>query len=391
MTSNISGPDRLHALDALRGAAALAVVFWHWQHFGGIGSTPLAFERHLQPQYGIFRIFYDHGWLAVDLFFSLSGFIFLWLYRRSISAGQITAARFFVLRFSRLYPLHIVTLLFVTIGQLAYISMHGSKYIYGNTDASHFALNLFLISSIGLENGYSFNGPIWSVSVESLLYVGFFILCRAKLTKPVILLFISAIGFGLIYKLYPPIGRGIGSFFLGGVTYAVYRRLNDHQSSKRISLYVVGLTILLWAATVAHVYLGLALKDIPVLWRLSGIFPSRGFAEIALFPMTILSLALYESKFSVNIAGLELLGSISYSSYLLHFPLQLSFALILPAIGMNSAFFQTNTSLVLFFALLILMSAASFKYLEMPAQQHLRRRWLTRSSGAPTAGYQGPA
>jgi peptidoglycan/LPS O-acetylase OafA/YrhL len=380
MNSNISGPDRLHSLDALRGAAALAVVFWHWQHFGAIGSTPQSFERHLQPQYGVFRIFYDHGWLAVDLFFSLSGFIFFWLYSKSISAHQLTPAKFFVLRFSRLYPLHIATLLFVAVGQLIYIAINGSGYVYGNTNASHFALNVILSSSIGFEKGYSFNGPIWSVSVECFLYVCFFMLCRARLIKPAILIIISAIGFSLLYRLYPPIGRGIGSFFLGGVTYAAYSHFTNRPDAKGLSLCAVGLTLVLWVATITYVYLGLAFKDLPVLWRLSGIFPGRGFAEIALFPITILTLALYESKFKVNVPGLEFLGSISYSSYLLHFPLQLSFALILPAIGMTSAFFQTNTSLILFFVLLLIVSAASFKYLEMPAQQHLRRRWLTPRS-----------
>ena len=120
MNSNNTGSERLHALDALRGAAALAVVFWHWQHFGAMGPVEQSLERNLQPQYEVFRIFYDHGWLAVDLFFSLSGFIFFWLYSQTISQHRIGPTRFFILRFSRLYPLHIATLLFVTIAQITY-------------------------------------------------------------------------------------------------------------------------------------------------------------------------------------------------------------------------------------------------------------------------------
>lgn len=391
MNSTNPTSARLYSLDALRGVAALAVVFWHWQHFSAIGPSEQPFNPQLQPQYRVFRLFYDQGWLAVDLFFSLSGFIFFWLYSKSISQHQVSPAQFFILRFSRLYPLHIATLLFCAIAQVGYIALNGRGFIYGNTDLGHFALNILLISSLGIEKGFSFNGPIWSVSVESSMYVAFFALCRLRLNKPGILVVISAIGFSLIYNLYPPIGRGIGSFFLGGFIYSVYTTFNSRANAKRISIVVIGVTTLLWIATFAHFYLGNALKDIPNLWRLSGTLPGRGFAEIVLLPMTILSLAMYESNFSLKIAGLEFLGSISYSSYLLHFPLQLSLALLLPLFGLTSSFFQTNFSLILFFVLLVSLSVISFKYFEMPAQQHIRKKLLTpRSSGAPMASHPGP-
>ncbi|WP_257012247.1 acyltransferase family protein [Pseudomonas moraviensis] len=69
-------PERLYALDALRGIAALAVVFWHWQHFFFQGAAPGPLQREDQPLYSLFSLFYRHGGDAVSLFFSLSGFIF---------------------------------------------------------------------------------------------------------------------------------------------------------------------------------------------------------------------------------------------------------------------------------------------------------------------------
>lgn len=375
MTQSITGANRLHSLDALRGVAALAVVFWHWQHFALIGPVTETFDRKQQPLYDLFRMFYDHGWLAVDLFFSLSGFIFFWLYSESISARTITSSRFFILRFSRLYPLHITTLFFVTISQLVYVAKNGQGYVYSNTDLWHFALNVFLLSSVGLENGYSYNGPIWSVSVESLLYLIFFAFCRLKLNKPAVMILVSFIGFTMLYRFYAPVGKGVGSFFLGGLTCIVFSRINKQPTPKSATVIIIATAILLWIATIAHVYLDITLKSLPVLWRLSDILPLERFAEILLFPMSILSLALFESQFSLIIPGLELLGNISYSSYLLHFPLQITFALLLPAIGVANTFFQTGISLLLFFFLLILISTASYKYLEMPAQRHIRDRW----------------
>jgi peptidoglycan/LPS O-acetylase OafA/YrhL len=157
-------PRHLHSLDALRGVAALTVVFWHWQHFFWTGDAPPAdFRVESQPLFSVFFLFYRNGTRAVDLFFLLSGFIFFWIYASKISEGTVSAGRFFMLRFSRLYPLHLVTLLLVAAGQYAYAAANGNFFVYPANDAYHFVLNLLLIPSIGLERGgLSFNSPIWS-------------------------------------------------------------------------------------------------------------------------------------------------------------------------------------------------------------------------------------
>jgi peptidoglycan/LPS O-acetylase OafA/YrhL len=102
--------ERFYSLDVLRGVAALGVVLWHWQHFFFVGSRLGAYDASQAPLYSLAFIFYDKGWLGVDLFFSLSGFVFFWLYSARISEGSISTGRFAWLRFSRLYPLHLLTL-----------------------------------------------------------------------------------------------------------------------------------------------------------------------------------------------------------------------------------------------------------------------------------------
>jgi peptidoglycan/LPS O-acetylase OafA/YrhL len=51
-------PERLYSLDALRGVAALVVIFWHWQHFFYRGTQPgrLAFSD--LPLFDVFFLFY---------------------------------------------------------------------------------------------------------------------------------------------------------------------------------------------------------------------------------------------------------------------------------------------------------------------------------------------
>jgi len=192
MSVTRASSSRLYTLDALRGVAALAVVVYHWPHFFVIRYALNETFQRAQPLYSVFSVVYEHGALAVDLFFSLSGFIFFWLYARTIGEQRISARDFFVLRFSRLYPLHLCALLLVLLGQCAYATAHQYFFVYRYNDFWHFILNLFFISSIGWERGHSFNGPVWSVSVEVFLYVVFFALCRAtasrsfrKLPRPV--------------------------------------------------------------------------------------------------------------------------------------------------------------------------------------------------------------
>jgi len=90
----VSIPHRFYSLDLIRGLAALSVVFWHWQHFFYDGVTPGVYNVQNQPFYALFFVLYQRGWLAVDFFFSLSGFIFFWLYVGAIAERRVGAWHF---------------------------------------------------------------------------------------------------------------------------------------------------------------------------------------------------------------------------------------------------------------------------------------------------------
>ena len=168
---------RFYLLDIVRGCAALSVVVWHYQHF--FYSAPamlrLSFDRALQPFYALLwplydesghavqvfsRLapdfdrasqpfyallwpFYEQGGRAVQMFFVLSGFVFFYHYRDAIRTQAIDARRFFLLRFSRLYPLHAATLLLVAAGQFLSRALDGEFVAYPCNSIAHFGLNLF--------------------------------------------------------------------------------------------------------------------------------------------------------------------------------------------------------------------------------------------------------
>src|SRR5579862_422893 len=133
---------RSHTLDALRGLAALAVVMWHWRHFGYDGTVAGHIDVAQFPASHALRFFYEQGGKAVSLFFVISGFVFYWLYARRVASAGIGPQEFALLRFSRLYPLHLATLLFVAALQPPYLSVTRSSLIYAYHHSTHFLVNL---------------------------------------------------------------------------------------------------------------------------------------------------------------------------------------------------------------------------------------------------------
>lgn len=386
--------ERFYSLDVLRGLAALSVVLWHWQHFFFSGTKPGTFDVTRLPFYEWFFVLYTKGWLAVDLFFTLSGFIFYWLYSKRVSEGEISPSKFALLRFSRLYPLHFATLFIVAVSQFWLSNASGHYFVYSNNDSKHFLLNLIFASSWGFERGYSFNGPIWSVSVEVLLYALFFSCSRLFPVRAIVMIIISIVGFLVIQKYYQPIGRGIGSFFLGGCIFLAYQAIVRSHRAAALAKCVAILMISAWAATiVAQQGVDLSLltvHSVPFLWRFDASFQwivqkiLSFWPVLVLFPLTILSLALIETHRGPLGRRVSFIGDISYSSYLLHFPLQLLFFVVLARFAANSSVYYSPWFMLSFFTVLIAVCFVSFRYFEMPVQKYLRQQTgLTlRSTGA---------
>lgn len=180
---------RFYLLDISRGFAALCVVLQHYQHFFynnyRLSET---FNHNQQPFWKYISFAYEFGVIAVPFFFVLSGFIFFSFYREKIYKNLITFKSFIILRISRLYPLHFLTLLIVLLLQKLYYFYFSEYSIYSNNSFGNFILHLFLIQNWGINylfdinRGSGFNNPSWSLSVEFFLYILFFII-SAKFAK----------------------------------------------------------------------------------------------------------------------------------------------------------------------------------------------------------------
>lgn len=377
--------ERLYLLDALRGLAALSVVFWHWQHFFLSGPVSETVDRMNLPLYDWFFLFYEHGWLAIDLFFCLSGFVFYWQYSRSVAEGSIAPGRFAILRLSRLYPFHAVTLVLVAFGQYLLMQAQGTFFVYEHNDPTHFLLNLLFASSWGLEQGYSFNGPVWSISIEVLLYAMFFACCRFLPVRLILLASLSLIGFLIQAISHVPIGRGIGFFFLGGCVYLAYQQImaSAPQQIRRITVWAVGLLVVAWLVVLVTAMKGFDVSRFllpfpqSLSWTIKMLLSN--LPTMVLFPLTILALVLLEYCVGPIGQSLSCLGDISYSSYLLHFPLQLFVVILTLRFNVDHSLYYSGWAMAGFFVVLLTLSLASHRYFEMPMQQLLRKRLLHRS------------
>jgi peptidoglycan/LPS O-acetylase OafA/YrhL len=384
----LSIPKRFHFLDALRGLAALTVICFHWNHFWfgtmGVGSR---IPDYWPPFYRELFVFYNYGSFGVDFFFTLSGFVFYWKYSQAISRKKITPWKFFLLRFSRLYPLHALTLFLVAGLQYLYFQRHSHYFIYQINDFYHFFLHSIFANKSGLERGYSFNGPTWSVSIEVQLYLLFFSLCFVGVVRKRYMVLIALLGAGLSL---PPLmlfhGGGLWSFFIGGLVFYGYQWTVENGKFKEFFSKFLLILPILAVLTVTELYSNVCITLLQkyfgdsLFWKylkfeedLTAYFLRKFFITGVLFPAIIYTFALIDTQSSKIGSRISFIGNMSYSSYLLHFPLQIAFVLLL---GNDLLLYSLPATFLVFFFVLVVLSLASYKYFEAPVQNVIRRKFL---------------
>jgi peptidoglycan/LPS O-acetylase OafA/YrhL len=158
---NAGAPQRFDVLDALRGLCAVLVVFFH---------MPVASHFHALP-------LTRHGYLFVDFFFVLSGFVIAHAYGARL--GRVADLwPFLVKRMGRVWPLHAVML-------AAFVGLELCRLWFNIDAATPFVrdrsveaifTNLALIQAFNIHDYQTWNGPAWSISVEMGAYVLFAVL-----------------------------------------------------------------------------------------------------------------------------------------------------------------------------------------------------------------------
>ena len=207
--ANLKSKSHFHVLDGLRGVAALAVVVFHFMEW----------------IYPVEENFIGYGFLAVDFFFCLSGFVIAYAYDSRISEMGIRA--FFTSRLIRLHPLVVAGAVLGLIGLLVDPFGDHAATISTTSLALIFVGSLLMIPLPIMEarafNLFSLNAPGWSLFWEyiaNILYA--FVLVR--LPRKVLGVMLLASAAGIVWVGHSS-GHLLGgwngdTFFHGGIRMA---------------------------------------------------------------------------------------------------------------------------------------------------------------------------
>jgi len=289
-------PQRYHALDAMRGIAALAVVVFH------IGDD---LHQRLFP----------HAYLAVDFFFMLSGFVLARAYEKRLRTS-LSAARFLEMRLIRLYPLFALGVLLGTARIVSRVmdAVPHSMTTMGAMVA--FAMNLLMLPApTSPDVLFPFDVPAWSLFLEIVINIAFaVVLCRMAFrvlaffclaAGALLFLAISHQGFNDLGALWSTAGFGllrVGFSFLLGMLLA--RMPGEERRPSPMALLPLAALALLLAAP----------------WPVAFGAQIDAIAVFVAMPLTLWAGARTELSPSLQPAG-AVLGDISYPLYAIHFPL----------------------------------------------------------------------
>ena len=340
------------ALTGLRGAAALIVCVHHLVlHIGAAPSPALA------PA----AAFALRGYLMVDLFFVLSGFVMALAYEGWFAGGfdAESYARFLWRRFARLWPLHAFLVLVLLLAQ----ALNGHVWVWWRMMVANFAM----IQAWGVSK--TLNIPSWSLSTEWGAYSLFPLLswfalrgrpARAVATTVVALAALAAAAY-------------LGAFRPSG------RRgpldLYDNYSLLPFVRCLAGFTLGLVARRAMH-SATVAQRLAHPAWAWAALVPlvaglALGMPDWAAYPLlVVLVAALWAgsaglSRFLARPAP-HRLGAWSYALYLVHVPL----------IGLWESAgrpFPTFATGVVLLALSLASAAILHRVIEVPARKALRR------------------
>lgn len=299
----MSEKREIRSLTGLRGVAACMVMFFHASLPPGAGDG------------GPFLIIIRHGYLWVDFFFVLSGFVMALTYSRDFLARGTARAfpAFIAQRIARIWPLYI----FASVVMLPFSPVwHGGATTWLQVTGRAVA-NLLMIQSWGFSPSMNLNA--WSISTEWLAYMTFPALLWLALRSGKHTSMIVAAGCVLILcglTWLPAI-----AIWQGGLA------TNDPYSANPLFRCLAEFTLGLLAFRASQIFQGQAVAAsrvaAPMICILIvALFTTSALDAViaALFPLLVLSLSQDRGVVARMLGSkpIHWLGMLSYSIYLLH-------------------------------------------------------------------------
>jgi len=351
---------RFRALDGWRGICALLVALHHFPSEGLIYRATLV----------------RNAWLFVDFFFVLSGFVIAHAYGTRLSTGSEIRS-FTIRRFFRLWPLHVAVL-------AGFIALELIRYTATGTgftgERTPFAIltNLFLVQSLGIHDRLTWNTPAWSISTEFWTYLIFGAICFLARGARVIVSAVAIAGslaalifvsrYGMRETFDWGLARCLYGFLLGSLAYEAWSRGFFAKLAGTSSEYAV-VTVALMFLLLVPGYLSFEYLATPVFALLVIVFASEAGT---------LSCGMHRR-------AVNALGRWSYSLYMVH---MLVLAIMASWIDLRAfTGWQADALTLVYLAAVIALSAATWRFIELPGQKIGSRP--SRSSSSVTAEHAG--
>ena len=348
---NNKSPKYFYLVDFLRWVAALAVLLHHYMaHFGVKELETLKFLN-----------FFAHnsilGSYGVWFFWVISGFVFANIYFNK----SLNLKDFFIKRFARLYPLHFFSLFAVLILQLILYYQFNKFETFNNPNyqinLNHLILNLFFIN-----DGNSYNGVLWSVSIEIPVYFFFFYFSQKIKSTNTIIFFFQIFFIIFLFKillhtnlLYYHLKACIFYFFVGVFVYFLYIKIFFKYN------------LLTLISSIIFMILSFILFSFEDKFELS--FIKDLIPTTILFFIAVMFFAISTEQYmSARVKKISILGHSSYGVYLLHIPLQLVFIIFLKNNLISEDLFRQGEFFLVFFFINIVISSIMYLIFEKPVK-----------------------
>jgi len=354
-------------LDGLRGVAAIIVVFFHL-------AEPLAASRLVNVV--------NHGYLAVDFFFLLSGFVIGYAY--DDRWGKITFGGFLRRRFERLQPL---VVLGMTLGAIGFYFTDSTIWPLIHTVPVWKLIVVMLIGYTilpiplsmdirGWQEMHPLNSVGWSLFFEYIANILYAVGIR-KLSNKALACFVALAAAVLLhFALTNPNGDVTGGWTLNavhmriGITRTLFPFFAGLLLSRVSRLHYIKNAFLWCSLLVAVVLLMPRIGGAEHLW-MNGLY--EAFCIIIVFPLIVYIGAggvvhnLTESKFCT------FLGNLSYPLYMTHYVL-VYFYVAWVSNHPGITLWQALPTALLTFSGAIVLAYGSLKLYDLPVRAWLRKK-----------------
>lgn len=342
---------RIQSLDGLRGGAAICVAVMHFQGW-------------FAPSH-----FLDFAYVAVDLFFVLSGVVIAMTYESRIVAGM-SCGQFLGNRLARLYPLFFLTMLVgLSHSYALFLSGKLEPATWSRlSDEMSVVSNFFMQPSLNAEGKqalFPFDGPAWSVFAEIWVNLVFFLWVQAgqRYLAPIVVLAAGCLVWLVLRSgsidagwggAQIPFGllRAVSGFFIGVTIYRYREKFANVL--RHISVEIIIIAIFLYP----NLKGGQSFSDL--------------FVVLILIPVCV-GCAMKAHAWFLENRLMQWLGMISYSIYLWQSPYTLWFSSVARQVFKLDLDSHNPLMGITWLAGLLTLAWLSYYLVEIPSQRGIKK------------------